>query len=402
MARVTRVKKPFLSKLGEALKGAGQIAGTATTFIDIKTKLKNAQTQAAFAKNQAELLQIKKEKQQEQVRLANELRLNRLTTKGIRSKDNKQFRKMHEASVTKLLQNLGSTTTADEFFNSVEVKSEEFGSTASELDSAVSFIVTATPGNITSKQLNGNVTRGLNAFKTLMDIFPESMQKDLMSQRDAFVDRAEKLRGELSKTAEAAKERAAKRKLAQIKAPTKGVKEPKASQFKAGGFAVRAEEAEQVFKKLEESGFNRAQVGLEAVLPDPAKSQQLRQQDQAERNFVNAVLRRESGAAINPSEFESAEKQYFPRFGDLAEVQAQKAANRQIVIQALQAEAGPEVIKRIRAEAANAIEVVKNFSKLDDKALFQAAQKAANSGNESLLNAIKQEAQRRKTKQQSK
>ncbi len=38
--------------------------------------------------------------------------------------------------------------------------------------------------------------------------------------------------------------------------------------------------------------------------------------EQAERNFVNAVLRRESGAAISPEEFVSAEKQYFAQRGD--------------------------------------------------------------------------------------
>jgi hypothetical protein len=34
----------------------------------------------------------------------------------------------------------------------------------------------------------------------------------------------------------------------------------------------------------------------------------VQQQEQAERNFINAVLRKESGAAIAPSEFMSAQK----------------------------------------------------------------------------------------------
>lgn len=49
---------------------------------------------------------------------------------------------------------------------------------------------------------------------------------------------------------------------------------------------------------------------------------------QAERDFVNAVLRRESGATIQPSEFASAEQQYFPRPGDTPEVIKQKQRNR--------------------------------------------------------------------------
>lgn len=50
--------------------------------------------------------------------------------------------------------------------------------------------------------------------------------------------------------------------------------------------------------------------------------------DQAERNFLNAVLRRESGAAISPDEFDSGSKQYFRRAGDSAAVIEQKRQNR--------------------------------------------------------------------------
>jgi hypothetical protein len=53
--------------------------------------------------------------------------------------------------------------------------------------------------------------------------------------------------------------------------------------------------------------------------------------DQAKRNFVNAVLRRESGAVISPSEFENAHVQYFPVPGDSEKVLAQKKANRELV-----------------------------------------------------------------------
>lgn len=62
---------------------------------------------------------------------------------------------------------------------------------------------------------------------------------------------------------------------------------------------------------------------------------------QAKRNFVNAVLRQESGATISPSEFRNAEKQYFPQPGDKPDVIAQKAANRARVISSFKVEAGP-------------------------------------------------------------
>lgn len=62
--------------------------------------------------------------------------------------------------------------------------------------------------------------------------------------------------------------------------------------------------------------------------------------DQAKRDFVNATLRRESGAVISPQEFDNAEKQYFPRPGDSEEVVSQKKANRELVSKALLKSAG--------------------------------------------------------------
>jgi hypothetical protein len=62
--------------------------------------------------------------------------------------------------------------------------------------------------------------------------------------------------------------------------------------------------------------------------------------EQARRDFINATLRQESGAAIGASEFENASKQYFPQPGDGKEVIAQKAANRKLVIAGFKRSAG--------------------------------------------------------------
>ena len=62
--------------------------------------------------------------------------------------------------------------------------------------------------------------------------------------------------------------------------------------------------------------------------------------DQAKRAFINASLRRESGAAIQRSEFENANLQYFPMPGDSPEVLRQKAENRKLVIQGMITQAG--------------------------------------------------------------
>jgi len=64
--------------------------------------------------------------------------------------------------------------------------------------------------------------------------------------------------------------------------------------------------------------------------------------EQAKRDFINAQLRFESGAAIAPSEFANADKQYFPQPGDTPEVIAQKRANRELAIQTMNAVSGPD------------------------------------------------------------
>lgn len=62
--------------------------------------------------------------------------------------------------------------------------------------------------------------------------------------------------------------------------------------------------------------------------------------EQAKRDFINSQLRRESGAAISPSEFESADKQYFPVPGDSQDVINQKASNRRAAVEAMGREGG--------------------------------------------------------------
>jgi hypothetical protein len=62
--------------------------------------------------------------------------------------------------------------------------------------------------------------------------------------------------------------------------------------------------------------------------------------DQAQRDFINATLRRESGAVISDSEFDNANKQYFPMPGDTQDVIEQKRANRMEAIKGIGAGAG--------------------------------------------------------------
>lgn len=76
--------------------------------------------------------------------------------------------------------------------------------------------------------------------------------------------------------------------------------------------------------------------------------------DQAQRDFINAVLRRESGAAIAPSEFDNARRQYFPQPGDSPAVLAQKAQNRETAIVGITRAAGPVYAKQQASQNAPA------------------------------------------------
>ena len=64
--------------------------------------------------------------------------------------------------------------------------------------------------------------------------------------------------------------------------------------------------------------------------------------EQAQRDFVNATLRQESGAVINPNEFENATRQYFPQPGDSPALVKQKRDNRELAIKGFERMSGKE------------------------------------------------------------
>jgi hypothetical protein len=127
------------------------------------------------------------------------------------------------------------------------------------------------------------------------------------------------------------------------------------SQGKATNFATRANEADQILNNIGQGGavqpglLKRAGESIPFVgagvgsMLNVTQSPQQQQVEQAQRNFVNAILRQESGAAIGKDEFASAQAQYFPQPGDSAEVIAQKAANRRSQIAGLSVQAGPGI-----------------------------------------------------------
>ncbi len=73
--------------------------------------------------------------------------------------------------------------------------------------------------------------------------------------------------------------------------------------------------------------------GIAGPIANMALGDSAQSAEQAQRDFVNAILRRESGAAISESEFQNARKQYFPQSGDGQQVLKQKEANRRLAIE---------------------------------------------------------------------
>ena len=115
-------------------------------------------------------------------------------------------------------------------------------------------------------------------------------------------------------------------------------------QGKNAGFLLRAEESEKIMSALQDEGTSLGGRFLEAIplgLGNYMQTPEYRQFEQARRDFVNAILRRESGAVISPAEFANAEKQYFPVPGDDPRTIEQKRRNRQTAIAGLRIGSGP-------------------------------------------------------------
>lgn len=124
------------------------------------------------------------------------------------------------------------------------------------------------------------------------------------------------------------------------KNPFAGTGKQNNDQAKASGYADRMFGAEPILRRFEDLNSSGIQATIAEHLPNGVKSTERQQMEQAQRNFINAQLRRESGAAISESEFANARQQYFPQPGDKPEVIAQKRINRKEVISGMARDGG--------------------------------------------------------------
>lgn len=143
------------------------------------------------------------------------------------------------------------------------------------------------------------------------------------------------------------------------------------AQANATMYGLRMEEANKILKDLEskgetDTGLLRTGLGgvvgavplvgdslrggvdnVANVLPSAlgGLSSAQQQNKQARSNFITAVLRKESGAAIGKDEFDREEAKYFPQAGDSKETIKQKQDARNLAIQAMKIGAGPGASK---------------------------------------------------------
>lgn len=124
---------------------------------------------------------------------------------------------------------------------------------------------------------------------------------------------------------------------------------------KAQGFADRMISAEGILSgRAAETGIGPVTPGRDAEgtgvwgrgtealgkAGNFVRSPEYQQFKQARDNFINAQLRRESGAAISVDEYKKADDQYFPVPGDSSAVIEQKRQNRADAVRAMGREGG--------------------------------------------------------------
>jgi hypothetical protein len=119
------------------------------------------------------------------------------------------------------------------------------------------------------------------------------------------------------------------------------------SQGSSVAYGIRMKEANSNIERLESEGTQRAaigagtQYGIGGLVNAATASPQQQQFQQAKLNFITAILRKESGAAIGQDEFEKEDQKYFRQVGDSDAVAAQKKQARQTAIKAMEIQAGP-------------------------------------------------------------
>ena len=127
--------------------------------------------------------------------------------------------------------------------------------------------------------------------------------------------------------------------------PIVGTKPLTETQGNATAFGMRMKASNDIISGLEQSGFDLGSIPNkflpESQIGNYIADPKAQQAYAAKLNFMTASLRKESGAAISPSEFETEDKKYFPQPGDSQPMRDQKARMRALALDAMSIQAGP-------------------------------------------------------------
>ena len=127
----------------------------------------------------------------------------------------------------------------------------------------------------------------------------------------------------------------------QIGGPAGGGKPMTEAQANANLFATRMEKADETLAKLDTQGTDFfAAIAAKAPGGNYLLTPEYQMFMQAKLDFLNAVLRKESGAVIGAEELAKGDQQYFPQPGDSQKVIAQKAENRKTAIKGVREASG--------------------------------------------------------------
>jgi hypothetical protein len=125
-------------------------------------------------------------------------------------------------------------------------------------------------------------------------------------------------------------------------------------------FGTRMKQADQILGKLASEGTVKPTMGAlsSTGIGTALSSGPQQQMQQAQTDFMTAILRKESGAAISQGEFDTARRQYFPQLGDSPEVIQQKAQNRALAIQGVLAGAPEQHRNDLQAATGNSTKML--------------------------------------------
>lgn len=124
-------------------------------------------------------------------------------------------------------------------------------------------------------------------------------------------------------------------------------KPPTEAQANNAYHATRAIDANNLLSQIESQGYNPASYSAavhKTNIPFVGQyfaNEEDRAYDQAARSFIASVLRKETGASVTPTEFETYGKIYLPQPGDSPAILKQKAAERERASEMLAQGAGP-------------------------------------------------------------